>query len=227
MVKPEGLGEYLNITGHRMISKTLEPINIFMSVPEAELSRLEFASLCTISKSSCGRESCLAFWYFYLQVCTDMLGRLFRWQRKKPGNSLGGNLTQKAHEFTCQPLGTGSYDLEKWISLTRNCSKWLKSKRELRILWFSKVCLTAMKQFALSGTTAGQEHTFNWKGDPLHSSFFIALASSSCWAGTCGKTQPWFLACGFSCYFTPKRTQQAKHDTSLVFSHLKQAVIFF
>lgn len=36
MVKPEGLGEYLSTTGHRMTSKTLEPIHIFMSVPEVE-----------------------------------------------------------------------------------------------------------------------------------------------------------------------------------------------
>lgn len=126
MVKPEGLGEYLphsqlSITGHRMSPKTLEHVHLFMSVPEADQQSLKFGSLCT---NYCGMKSC-AFWYFYFKVCTEMLGRLFRWQKRETRKLLRRQPSSEssfAHPAILRhrELGTGQ---EKWISLTRNCSK--------------------------------------------------------------------------------------------------------
>lgn len=111
----------------------MESIHIFMSVPEAQQQNFMFGSLCKINKSCCGMESC-AFWYFYFKVYTEMLGRLFRWEgetrnclRRQPSSE-----SSFVHPpiFRHRELWTGQ---EKWISLTRSCSNWLKSKRKMQL----------------------------------------------------------------------------------------------
>lgn len=73
-----------------------------------------------------------------------------------------------------------------------------------------------MKQFALSGTTAGQELTFIEKGSPCTLGFLLHQQHHLLKLVPVKKCNPDFWPVGFFCYFTPKRTQQARHDTSLL-----------